>query len=652
MTLSLLAATTVAAQKKTQYSTKSKKAIELFEQAQTDYVSQKLRSALQKYEQALTYDERFTEAYFMCSEIYRDFGDYEHQFENIQKAVALDSTMYVSGYYHAGVALCNLGRFAEATEWFDLYKHYAQNKRVKFNVDAWMERAMAAKQLMENPVPFNPRIVSENLQSPYDMYWPSLTLDEREIVVTMLVPRDTSAFRADPLLTRNSQNFNEDFFMSRKDPEGNWQKLQPVVSINTERNEGAQALSADGKWMFFTACGRPDSKGSCDLYFSRRTSDGWTTPVNVGAPVNTQYWESQPCFSADGQTLYFVSNRPSGHGGNDIWQATITGFAANGVPVFGSLKNLGDSINTSGDETSPFMHPDGQTIYFSSNGRLGMGGLDIYYSRRDTSGRWQRPVNIGYPINTPQDDNGLVISASGTMAYFSSIKLLGDGTRRRELLCFELPPEARPQPVSYIRGYVYDARTQQPLGAAVELINLANGKRQATALADNRDGTFILNLPSGCNYALLSECKGYLFHSQNFELVEVGTSTEPVILKIPMSPLVAGEKVAMRNVFFDTNSTALKPESYIELDRLVDIMKSNTELRIEIGGHTDNVGTAEYNKRLSDGRAQTTVDYLISKGIDGQRITHKGYGMTQPMADNDTEEGRAMNRRIEAKIVK
>lgn len=644
--------TNIAAQQKQQYSTKSKKAIALYEEAQVDYMKQNLTTALEKFEAAKTYDERFAEAYFMCSEIYRDMGDYDSQFSNIQTAVGIDSTMFVSGYYQAGVALCNLSRFAEATHWFELYKYYARDKRVKRNVDAWMERAMAAKELMENPVPFEPRYITDDIAAPYDTYWPSLTIDEQELVVTVLVPRDTLAYRADRRMMKNSQNFNEDFYISRRNDQGQWQPLQPITTINTPHNEGAQALSADGRLMFFTACGRRDSKGSCDIYFSRLTDHGWTTPVNVGQPVNSQYWESQPCFAADGQTLYFVSNRPGGQGGNDIWQATMTGIDSNGVPVFTNCHNIGSVINTKGDETSPFIHPDGRTLYFSSDGRLGIGELDIYYSRLDTAGQWQEPINIGYPINTPQDDNGLVISASGTTAYYASNRPQKDGITRREIVCFDVPQEARPGAVSYIRGIVYDAKTNEPLDASIELIDLADGHRQATAMSNATDGSFLLNLPSGCNYALLSTRQGYLFHSQNFELTDVVADTSsPIVMKIPMSPLTKGEKVAMRNVFFDTNSTELRSESHIELDRLVEIMKHNPALRIEIGGHTDNVGSAEYNKKLSEGRAQSTVSYLISKGIDIERITAKGYGLSQPVADNNSEEGRALNRRIEARIV-
>lgn len=640
-----------SAQAKPKYSTKSKKAIALYEAGQTAHMQEQFRTAIEMYEEAKRIDPKFTESYFMCAEAYMDLGDYQRQVDNLKAGFALDSTIFVSGYYQAGIALCRMGRFPEATEWFDLYKHYSKGKRTRYNVDAWMKKAMIAKELMENPVPFDPRPISPNIEAPYDMYWPSITLDEEEFVFTMLVPRDASLFASNPNLPKNSQFFNEEFFMSTRH-NGEWGPIEPVVGINTPNNEGAQALSIDGKWMFFTACGRSDSRGSCDLYFSRRTPDGWSEPINIGQPVNSAYWESQPCFSADGKTLYFVSNRPGGMGDNDIWYAEIVGFRTNGVPLFGEVRNAGDSINTPGKETSPFIHADGKTIYFSSDFWPGLGDADIFYSRRNDSLQWSTPKNIGYPINTPNDNLGFIVSASGSTAYFSSTKRLDNGSAKKELLCIDMPQAARPTPVSYIKGKVYDIKSLKPLSANIELIRLDVQKQQTQALSDDHNGSFLINLPSGYDYGLFAQCDGYFFFSENISVKENASSQNgPMTIDIPLTPLVRGEKIALKNVFFDTNSTHLKPESCVELDKLAHIMSLNPNLRIEIGGHTDNVGSAEYNRGLSQGRAKATSDYLISKGIDAARIVAKGYGLSRPIASNDTEEGRAANRRTEALII-
>ena len=638
-------------QAKPKYSTKSKKAIALYEAGQTAHMQEQFRSAVEMYEEAKRIDPKFTESYFMCAEAYMDLGNYEQQIENLKKGFSLDSTIFVTGYYQAGVALCRLGRFPEATEWFELYKHYSKGKRTRYNVDAWLKKALIAKELMENPVPFNPRPISSTIQSPYDMYWPSITLDEEEFVFTMLVPRDTTLLASNPHLPKNSRFYNEEFYMSTKEND-KWGNIQPILGINTVNNEGAQALSIDGKWMFYTACGREDSRGSCDLYFSQRTPSGWSQPINIGQPVNSAYWESQPCFSADGKTLYFVSNRPGGKGDNDIWYAEIVGFKNNGVPIFGEVKNAGDSINTPGKETSPFIHADNKTIYFSSNTWPGVGDSDIFYSRRSDNHQWSTPKNIGYPINTPNDDIGFIVSASGTTAYFSSTKKLHNGTSKKELLCIDMPENARPTPVSYIKGKVYDIKTLKPLSANIELVRLDNGKKQTQAISDSHKGSFLINLPSGYDYGLFAQCNGYFFFSENLSIKSSNqNNSSPMTIDIPLTPLVKGEKIALKNVFFDTNSTTLKPESRVELDKLVVIMKQNPNIRIEIGGHTDNVGTAEYNRRLSEGRAKTTSDYLISQGIPANRLVSKGYGLNNPIATNDTEEGRAINRRTEAKII-
>lgn len=641
----------IQAQKKGQkYHTKNKKAITLYEDALNDYQFEKLQSAKLKFEKVLKMDPDFVEANFMMSEVCRDMGDYENQVVYIDKGITLDSTYYVSAYYQAGVALCKLDRFTEATQWFELYKKYSAGKKNVKNVDAMLAKAQAVQDLMANPVPFKPRLLSENIVMDYDQYWPSVTLDDEEIVFTVLKPRNTKDYSRKSGLIKNSNNFHEDFYFSKK-VDGEWTKPEPLKAINTNANEGAQTISADGQWMFFTACGREDSYGSCDIYFCRKTATGWSKPKNIGQPVNTPYWESQPCFSADGQTLYFVSNRPGGKGSLDIWMASIIKMDTGGMPIFGNLKNLGDSINTRGTETSPFIHPDNKTLYFSSDGLAGVGELDIYVSRKNKEGEWGTPVNIGYPINTPRDDDGLRLNADGTMAYMASEIEQPDGTYKRDILCFDMPLAARPEPVSYIKGHVYDEVTLEPLKANLELIRLDNGEKQVNTTSSEATGTFIVNLPTGKDYGLFASCNGYLYKSMNFALKETAATSDKVTLDIPMSKVAKGQTITLRNVFFDTNSTELKEESQIELNRLVSLLKNSPKTKVEIGGHTDNIGTAEYNQKLSEGRAKTTVDYLVKHGIAPQRISYKGYGLTKPLMTNDTEEGRAQNRRIEAKII-
>lgn len=646
----LLAAVNINAQ----YATKDRRAIRAYEEAANYYEFSKWSAALNSLEIAKRSDPKFTEAYILSSEIYYNIKEYDRHLDEFYKAISLDSTRYVAGYFLAAESAFELDRFDTALWFLSKYKQFsaATKRKMSYDAQGFERRIRFVRDIINNPVPFNPRPACKTLDKPYDTYFPSLTLDGNEMVVTMLLPRDTSAFKRDPLMMkqRGGTFFQEDFYAVKK-VNGEWQAPTSLTSINTDSNEGAQALSADGNWMFFTACGRPDSYGSCDLYFSRRIASGWSKPINVGAPINTSGWESQPCFSADGQTLYFVSSRPGGKGGRDIWCSQITGFRTDGLPRFSMPKNLGDSINTRGNESTPFLHADGRTLYFSSDGHPGLGGEDIFYSQLNDSGVWSRPKNIGYPINTKGDDNSLRVSADGKTGYYASEVKTKYGMTLR-VMEFDMPQISRPKMTPFVKGHVFNAKTQKPIGAELELIDLATGKLQTHAYSSAASGAYIVNLPTGRDYALIVSHEGYLFFSQNFSTANISDPSQTIILDVPLSPIVKDEKITLRNIFFDTDSDVLKEESFIELGRIVEFMKKNPKIRIEIGGHTDNVGAAEYNMKLSQARANSTKNYIVEHGIDASRVTCKGYGLTQPIAKNTTEQGRALNRRIEAKVVK
>jgi outer membrane protein OmpA-like peptidoglycan-associated protein len=631
-------------------SSKSKKAVEHYKNAQHFYISSQFDDAIDELDNAILRDKKFKEAYLLKADIYHSKKDYENEFSAISTAVGLDSVFHVPSYFNAGIALFNCGRYDDAIMWFKQFKHYGAKKRTRLNPDIWIEKSQFARDAVNRPVPFNPVNLGSGINSIYDEYWPSLTADEENMVFTVLLPRDTVLYKTNKELPITSKYFNEDFFISSR-VNGVWQHRQNMVSINTETNEGAQTLSADGRWMFFTACGRNDSYGGCDIYFSQKTASGWSKPVNIGAPVNTPFWESQPCFSADGKTLYFVSNRSGGIGKKDIWKSSVVGLKSDGTPIFGEVENLGNAVNTEEDEASPFLHPDNMTLYFSSEGWPGFGRMDIFVGKRNKeTGRWQEPENIGYPINTSSDEIGLVVNTAGTRAYFSSDGI-SDKTFRKDIFSFELPQNMRPKPVSYVKGRVFDKKTGLPLVSQVVLTRLADGEIEATTQSVEWSGQYLVCLPAGTNYALNVRKKGYMFHSENFSLKDVNTISDPYMIDVYLSPLVAGERVVLRNVFYATNSAVLERESIIELDLLVEILNENPGIRLEIGGHTDNTGTEAYNLKLSRDRAQSVYDFLIFRGIDRERLTYKGYGMSEPVESNDTEEGRAQNRRTEVKIL-
>jgi outer membrane protein OmpA-like peptidoglycan-associated protein len=366
--------------------------------------------------------------------------------------------------------------------------------------------------------------------------------------------------------------------------------------------------------------------------------------MNMGATVNSSSWDSQPSVSSDGNTLYFTSDRSGGKGKKDIWKTTKNDKGEWTTPV-----NLGDTINTHNDEMAPFIHPDDQTLYFTSNGHQGMGGYDIFYSRKDSSGNWETPINIGYPINTSDDESCLIVNANGDLAYFSSDRPGGKGSM--DIYSFPLYEKARPKRVTYLKGTVYDKVTKNKLEAKFELVDLATGKIYTESFSDKVTGEFLVCLPTEKDYALNVSKDSYLFYSENFTLTGIHSNSDPFLKDIPLQPIKKDEIVILKNIFFDTDKFDLKTESTAELEKLYDLLVKNPKLKIEISGHTDNVGDDKYNQVLSENRAKAVYDYLVLKGIAKERLTYKGYGETKPIETNDTEAGRAINRRTEFKVI-
>ncbi|MBK8884839.1 MAG: OmpA family protein [Bacteroidales bacterium] len=394
--------------------------------------------------------------------------------------------------------------------------------------------------------------------------------------------------------------------------------------------------------MYFTACDRPGGVGSCDIYFSSFNDGKWTEPYNLRSPVNSSYWESQPSISADGKILFFSSSRPGGIGAKDLWYSLMNEKNEWMTPV-----NMGDKINTDGDEMSPFIHFDGKTLYFASDGRTGLGGFDIFMTRMNSDSSWSDPQNLGYPINTYNDEMGLVIESGGQKAYFSSIR---DKINGKDIFYFDLYESVRPAAVSYLKGKVYDKESGRLLKAKYELINLSTNKVTIRSSTDG-NGNFLVCLPSGYNYGINVSKAGYLFYSENFMFEGEHPAIQPYVKKISLSPLKVGETMLLTNVFYEIDSWELKKESMSELNTLADLLIDNKGLLIEIGGYTDATGSKEYNLSLSEKRAMSVVSYLINRGISADRLKSKGYGNTSPIGDNITEEGRRLNRRTEAKII-
>jgi outer membrane protein OmpA-like peptidoglycan-associated protein/tetratricopeptide (TPR) repeat protein len=622
--------------------TVNKKAVKLFEQAQESYDAKLFSKSLNVLNELVALDPGFQDAYLMMSDIYQELDSMAPQIKAIEAAIKINPENHLKIYFVLGNAYYRSGNYQKAN---DSYKAYLQradaNEAFVIRAQKSLEKCQGAVNLLKSPVPFNSVNMGENINSVDDEYWPSITVDGKTLIFTRLVGSKTS-IGGQPTIAQ------EDFYTANF--VGNeWQPCVPLSTINTIYNEGAQSISTDGKLLFFTACTRSDGRGSCDIYFSRNKGGVWSLAQNAGSPVNSPSWESQPSISANGELLYFVSNRKGGKGGMDIWKCNLKGFSEWGSPVWGYPVNLGDSVNTPGNEMSPFIHSDGKTLYFASDYWPGLGGYDIFYCRQKNDSVWTKSQNIGYPINSYKDEQGLVVDASGKNAYYSSDR---PGSQGMDIYSFELHQAAQPNPVSYIKGKVVDSETGAPICAKVELIDLDNSSKVIKGESCWEKGEFLMCLPLGNEYAFNISTEGYLFYSQNFEMKEKTEIIDPYILEIKLKKIKIGGSVILRNVFFDTGSYELLPESRVELQKLTEFLNLNPTLVIEISGHTDNIGSQEMNQALSESRAKEVYNYLVFKGISKNRMTFSGFGFSVPISSNETPEGRSLNRRTEFKIIK
>ncbi len=635
---SLIITSLFAQQKNNELRTKSSKAIKLYKKGIDAVENQDFKTAIVYFDEALKIDNQFIEAWIVKGDCFMFQKECENALNSYYIALKIDSNYYPNLFYLIADQEVQCEKYHEAVYHYETYLEFNNNFSGRTNaIQKSLQQARFCAKMKDNPVKFNAINMGNNINSSSDEYLPSITADEQTFVLTVRRPRDIYT-ECDGCKTE------EDFYISTKDKNGEWLPRRAMKEINTHYNEGAQCLSPDGKYLIFTVCNRKDGFGSCDLYWSKRIGNIWTTPRNCGRPVNTDDWESQPTFAADGKTIYFTSNRYGSVGGSDIWSTTMISDGE-----FSRPENLGTEINTRGEDVSPFIHPDGVTLYFSSDGHQGMGGKDLFMSRMDTADKWGKPTNLGYPINSPADEINLIVNANGDKAYLSSSKIGGFGGL--DLYWFDLDERIRPTPVTYFKGKVYDEKTKIPLEANVELIDLRTGKTFIKTISDANSGEFLICLPTNNDYALNVNHEEYLFYSDNFSLTGIHSKTDPFVKDVPLKSFNIGQTVVLHNIFFDTDMYILKDASKIELERLIAFMAKNKRIKIEIGGHTDNQGSKEHNIILSQNRAQAVYNFLLKAGITKDRLSFKGYGMNTPVSTNETAEGRALNRRTEFKII-
>ncbi len=431
----------------------------------------------------------------------------------------------------------------------------------------------------------------------------------------------------------------EDVYLSNKEDNG-WSFPKNLgAPINTEEHDAGVGLSVDGHSLILF---RGENGG--DLFLTTNNGFTWTVPQSMGSEINSENHESSACFAPDGRTLYFVSDREGGFGGRDIYKTVFN----EQTKTWSKAENLGPVINSSEDEEGVFIHPDGINLYFSSKGHNTIGGYDIFQSVFDGT-KWSTPVNLGIPVNTPGDEVFFQVSADGRIAYYSSYRKGGAGEKD----LYKIEFLQRKEPVSkmvLLQGKIIDSETGLPLAAEIEVVDLEVNKLVGRFKNDLKTGEYLISLPAGKNYGTVVTAPGYLFDSENFDLKD-SSGYKEVTHDVQLKPIKPGNGIVLHNIFFETAKFQLKESSKNELNRVVELMKYYPSLRVEIDGHTDNVGSEAYNLELSQKRANSVKEFLIELGITADRFVTNGYGFSKPKASNDTADGRSQNRRIEMIVI-
>ncbi len=612
-----------------------RKARKLYEEGKSAAASRNFNKAISNLQKSVQVAPDYAEAHRDLAYYYFVLRDLSNARKHYQQAADLKPAerAFAATYIRLAEFNINEGSYAEALKYAKTYLDMEPSARYVNDIKlakAIIKSAEFAVEAKKESIQFEPTPMPSSVNRLQQQYFPTITADEQTMIFT------------------GRSRDNEDIFeVTKKD--GQWQQPKIVEELSTKNNEGTCSISADGKTLIFTACiGNKDRKvyGACDLFISYKTGDTWSEPVNMGKNINTKAWESQPSLSADGRVIYFISDRGGGVGKNDIWMSKKD-KEGNWLPA----ENLGEPINTDLNEISPFIHANGQTLFFSSRGHAGFWGYDLYKVEKNDKGAWKSPENLGYPINDHNDQVSLVIAANGKTGYYSHEERQPNQQLLSTLYTFKIPEEIRIKRRSdVVKGKVFDSKTNDMLKAKIELTDIESKEVIAAVSSDSINGGYMIVLTEGAEYALHVNKEGYLYKSLKFNYKEQKEAQE-IELDIALEPISAGSKVTLNNIFFESGSFALLEKSQTELDKLVTFMQENPSINIEIAGHTDDVGADKANQTLSQKRAGSVVEYLTKNGIAAERLKAKGYGETQPVFPNDSDENRALNRRIEFEIL-
>ncbi len=623
----------------------NKKEIKSYETAVLLINEGKYKEAIPILRELIRNNKEYIDASWTLSDLYGKMNNDEKRISTLIYIAKPNMPRYSATLLRLGKAYHEMCDYEKAIEYYNMVP--ASDNTFFKRAAIGIKQCNEALEFVANPVPFNYKNMGPNINTEFDDYWPSITADESFFSTTIKLNKKQGE-------SEFGKGIHEDIYLSKK-VNGVWAKTQNVGSaMNTIGNEGAQSISLDSRYMFFVACDRSIGAGGCDIYYSMREGNKWSQAINAGAPINTRFWETYPTLSPTGDELYFASNRPGGVGKSDIWKSKVE-ILPDGKLKFSEPVNLGPTVNTPEDELSPFIHADNQTLYYSSKGMKGLGGYDVFVTYKDAKGGWTEPKNMGYPINTCRDEVGFVVNAGADKAYFSSDGQEKNGKGRDIYeMAFQPGNYAPAKKMKFATGRIVDAETNQPIQATIDVFSIETNKMVFRSVSDKETGDFITCVPENEEYGVNVNKKGYLFYSDNFaakEKMKLKTNAQNKTGSVTLDKIEVGKKMTLKNIFFDFDKATLKKQSFIELNHVVQFMKENPTVRIQLSGHTDYKGSAEYNMTLSTERAKAALEYLAKKGVPRTRMEFKGYGKTQPIADNSTEEGRAINRRTEIMII-
>ncbi|MBF9238839.1 OmpA family protein [Hymenobacter sp. BT683] len=618
------------------------KARNLLEKAQQQTKERDFIKAIETLNQLNEKFPSFGEAYLMKGSLLKAIGNNRGAlaaYRDGLSKVALDAS-HASEYQMLGDLALSYGEYQTALNAYKmLLKVAPKAHRNLAKSERQLRTCEFALEAIKNPVGEAPVPLPAPLNSFKFQYFPALTADNRFLLFT----------------GRPAASSGEDLFVSRQNKDGTLGMPVPISrAINTSYNEGAGTISGDGKTLVFASCDRPKAIGNCDLYISRRTGNNWSAPANLGINVNSTEWDSQPSLSADGRTLYFTSTRRGGQGQEDIY---VTNLQPSGS--WSPAQNLGTPVNTAGKDMAPFIHASGTTLYYVTDGLVGMGGLDVFRCEQVVAGKWSEPKNLGYPLNTFENEASLFITSDNQKGFCSRSRATDEPAagsrmvreRPVELFSFAVPTVVKARETStYTQGRVFDANTKKPLKAEVKLYDIDTDVLTQFVTSDPEYGDYTVVLNEGHHYAMYAAADKYLLKSLSFDYSDKH-AFDPLTLDIYLEPVRSGRSVVLNNLFFDTNKYDLKPKSRTELNRLIEFLRQYQDVQIQVSGFTDNVGTPEANLQLSERRAESVVTYLSSHGIPPARLRAKGYGDRNPLAANDSEANRQLNRRIELRIL-